>query len=143
MKNIVLIGMPGTGKSVVGQALASRLGYEFVDVDMAKSAEVGMTLSTIPGTYITSKYILGGYQAEYQFEMLYRIKPGDSIDARLEAVELLNRFGDWARTNKPELGEGIRALKVEPTTQAAKLAALESGYEDYQILMRLTYEVGV
>ena len=75
--------------------------------------------------------------------MLYRIKPGDSIDARLEAVELLNRFGDWARTNKPELGEGIRALKVEPTTQAAKLAALESGYEDYQILMRLTYEVGV
>ena len=75
------------------------INYEFLDVDMAKPAEVGMTLSTIPGTYITSKYILGGYQAEYQFEMLYRIKPGDSIDARLEAVELLNRFGDWARTN--------------------------------------------
>ena len=119
------------------------INYEFLDVDMAKPAEVGMTLSTIPGTYITSKYILGGYQAEYQFEMLYRIKPGNSIDARLEAVELLNRFGDWARTNKPELGEGIRALRVEPTTQAAKLAALENGYEDYQILMRLTYEVGV
>lgn len=48
------------------------INYEFLDVDMAKSAEVGMTLSTIPGTYITSKYILGGYQAEYQFEMLYR-----------------------------------------------------------------------
>lgn len=119
------------------------INYEFLDVDMAKPDEVGMTLSTIPGTYITSKYILGGYQAEYQFEMLYRIKPGDSIDARLEAVELLNRFGDWARTHKPELGEGIRALRVEPTTQAAKLAAFENGYEDYQILMRLTYEVGV
>lgn len=46
------------------------INYEFLDVDMAKPAEVGMTLSTIPGTYITSKYILGGYQAEYQFEAL-------------------------------------------------------------------------
>ena len=27
------------------------INYEFLDVDMAKSAEVGMTLSTIPGTF--------------------------------------------------------------------------------------------
>ena len=33
MKNIVLIGMPGTGKSVVGRALAERLQFTFVDVD--------------------------------------------------------------------------------------------------------------
>lgn len=115
--------------------------YEFLSVDGTE--ETSMALSTIQGTYITRRYIIGGYQAEYQFKVIYRIKPGTSNDKRLQADEMLNRFGDWARTQKPDLGEGINALKVEPTTQSSKFAAYEDGYEDYQILMRLTYEVGV
>ena len=47
MKNIVLIGMPGTGKSVVGRALADRLGYTFVDVDDLIVEAAGKTLPEI------------------------------------------------------------------------------------------------
>lgn len=47
MKNIVLIGMPGTGKSVVGRALAARLGYAFLDADDVIAETAGKTLPEI------------------------------------------------------------------------------------------------
>jgi shikimate kinase len=47
MKNIVLIGMPGTGKSTVGCALAQRLHYQFVDADDLIRESTGRTLPEI------------------------------------------------------------------------------------------------
>ena len=41
MQNITLIGMPGSGKTTVGQALAHKLGWDFVDTDALMVAEHG------------------------------------------------------------------------------------------------------
>lgn len=40
-ENIVLIGMPGVGKTTVGKALAARLGRDFVDIDSAIEERYG------------------------------------------------------------------------------------------------------
>lgn len=47
MKNLILIGMPGTGKSAVGKALAERLGYTFLDVDDVIRERTGKTLKEL------------------------------------------------------------------------------------------------
>ncbi len=47
MKNIILIGMPGTGKSTVGHALAEQLHYDFVDLDDLIVEAAGKTLPQI------------------------------------------------------------------------------------------------
>ncbi|MDD3165756.1 MAG: shikimate kinase [Oscillospiraceae bacterium] len=47
MKNIVLTGMMGCGKSTVGQALAAALGWEFADMDAEIVRAEGRTIPEI------------------------------------------------------------------------------------------------
>lgn len=102
-----------------------------------------MALSTIQGAYKTKQYILGGYEAEYHFKLIYRTQPGNSNNNRLKAAELLDAFGDWITANyrNIDLGENIRAIKIKTDAWSSFFARYENGDEDYQILMTMTYEV--
>jgi shikimate kinase len=46
-KNIILIGMPGVGKSTVGVLLAKRLGLSFIDTDISIQVREGRSLQAI------------------------------------------------------------------------------------------------
>ena len=47
MENIILIGMPGCGKTAVGQQLAQKLGRKFVDADESLEARVCRKITDI------------------------------------------------------------------------------------------------
>ena len=47
MENIILIGMPGSGKSTIGKLLAEKTGKTFVDADTMVEEQAGCTIPCI------------------------------------------------------------------------------------------------
>jgi shikimate kinase len=56
MKNIVLTGFMGTGKTEVGRILSRKLGYALVDADTEIEKEQGMTITEIFKQYGEPKF---------------------------------------------------------------------------------------
>jgi shikimate kinase len=74
-KNIVLIGMPGAGKSTVGVLLAKRLSRDFVDTDLLIQKGRGMPLQEIVDTF--------GYLKlrEFEEETILSLRAADAVIA--------------------------------------------------------------
>ena len=47
MRNVILIGMPGSGKSTVGAALAGQMGRQFIDIDEKIASAAGKSIPAI------------------------------------------------------------------------------------------------
>jgi len=45
--NVTLIGMPNTGKSIIGKELAKRLNYKFIDTDEIIEKKLNLKLRQI------------------------------------------------------------------------------------------------
>ncbi|HIT90394.1 MAG TPA: shikimate kinase [Candidatus Merdenecus merdavium] len=93
-KNIVLIGMPGVGKSTIGVVLAKILGYEFVDTDILIQRQENRKLKEI----IAQEGIEGFLDIENQVNANLNvdssvIATGGSVVYGKEAMEHLERIG--------------------------------------------------
>lgn len=110
--NLILIGMPGSGKSTVGVLLAKQLGLGFIDTDLLIQEQAGRTLQHIVdndgyqalrrveeqvllGLNVDHKVISTGGSAVYSDAAMQHLKSGGLVvflDIPLEVV--VERIGD-------------------------------------------------
>ena len=94
MKNIVLIGMPGAGKSTVGVVLAKVLGYDFLDSDLVIQQKDGRLLSQIIAEEGTDGFIRIENRINAGLDVKRSvIATGGSVVYGKEAMEHLKSIG--------------------------------------------------
>lgn len=129
--NLVLIGMPGSGKSTVGRALAERLGKRFLDTDTLVEEQEGCSLQDIvdsqgPGGVLSAE----AREAQNLDCEDTVIATGGSMVYSEPAMEALARLGTIVWLNVPlaelerRVGDGEnRGLAMRPDQDLSDLAA--------------------
>ena len=112
--NIVLIGMPGVGKSTVGVVLAKALGYQFVDADLLIQEAEGKLLSELIEEHGTDGFreIENRVNSQIQTHRSV-IATGGSVVYGKEAMEHLKSIGTvvYLKQNLRVLQRRLRNLK--------------------------------
>lgn len=94
MDNIILIGMPGVGKSTVGVVLAKILGYQFLDSDLVIQQQENRLLAQIIEQEGVDGFIAIENQVNARLEAKHAvIATGGSVVYGTEAMAHLREIG--------------------------------------------------
>ena len=95
MKNIVLIGFMGTGKTCVGQLVAEELGWPFVDLDLEVEKAIGMSIAEYFSRFGEGTFRDREQEAVVRVSALSRVvvATGGGVVLRQENIDQLKKTG--------------------------------------------------
>lgn len=157
--NIVLIGMPGAGKSTVGVVLAKKLGYGFIDSDLVIQDTYGKLLHELiteygvegfwqlentvnAGLEVQRSIIATGGSAVYGQEAMEHLREiGLVVYLKLSYEEIEHRLGDLnARGVTLREGQSLADLYGERIPLYEKYAHLTVDCDD-KLLREIMQEI--
>lgn len=133
MDNLVLIGMPSSGKSTAGVLLAKRIGYGFIDTDLIIQGEQGALLSQIiekegaEGFLAIEERVNAGIAA-----MRCVIATGGSVCYLPRAMEHLKTLGRvvYLKLSMEEVARRIPSLVKRGVVMRGNVETLEELYAE-------------
>lgn len=126
-RSIALIGMMGTGKSLVGKALERKTGLPRLDTDEITSSKLKMPIKEIFSTHGEEHFrnLETETLRSISLEEPAIIVTGGGIVLRAENVDLLRQLGTvvWLDADERTLRMRIRSLSDRPLLQTANPGA--------------------
>lgn len=145
MKNIILIGMPGAGKSTIGVLLAKTMLMDFCDTDLIIQKRCGTSLCNIINEKGTEEFIKTEEETilSYEFNNCVIATGGSAVYGK-KAMEHLkeNGIAVYLKVNSDELEKRIcnihtRGIAMKEGTTIAELynerAPLYEKYADITV----------
>ena len=117
-KNLVFLGMMGSGKSSIGNLVSKKLNLPFIDIDNLIVKNAGMSISEI---FIKKgENYFRNLEEKITLKSLKKIKNvislggGGFINSKIRQEILANHFSFWLNWNESILIKRIRSNKKRP-----------------------------
>ena len=117
-KNLVLVGMMGSGKSTVGSLISKKLNLKFIDIDNVLENEAKMTISEIFEK--KGENFFRNLEEKITLKLLrstnsvVSLGGGAFINEKIRKEILVNNFSFWLNCNAKALLKRIKKNKKRP-----------------------------
>ncbi|NLM28736.1 MAG: shikimate kinase [Clostridiaceae bacterium] len=131
MNNVILIGMPGAGKSTIGVLLAKTINYRFIDTDLVIQRKYGMLLKDIIAQRGMEEFLTIEERETIGLDAVQSvIATGGSIVLKEKAMAHLKRIGTVVYLQLPFLELEKRVKNI--TTRGIVMKKDQMFYDVYK-----------